>query len=825
METNSVNLLLLASTKKIARVISLLSASKTINTIHAVSCRADWLEAMQSFRCDLILSDLHLDDFDCLALRDYLQEHGLDIPTILMATTGVEDELLACLEFGFEYCLLEQAQQYENLPAMLASLYTRTQKLRQQRTVKQSMLKSHERYQDIFDNTNDMIQCLAADGSFLYTNQAWRDAMGYAEEEVKTLNLLDVLHTDSMACCKDRFEKLKNGECLSAIDFKFISKSGETVYLEGDCGSIIRDGEAISTRGIFKNITEKIKAEDALKVSEARYQLLYENAPDIYTTISPEGSILSINNIGAALLGYEASELIDQPLFTIIHSDDRKKVQNYLIKQFADFSQDDDIEYRKVRKDGSVLWVHQRISQEPQASEERLLVVCRDITDRRDLEEQLHYQAAHDSLTNLLNRREFEKRLYNILSSQQKKQHVLCYLDLDQFKVINDTCGHIAGDELLRQVAGLLVQQVRSHDTLARLGGDEFAILMENCPLEQAEHFANRIREAIESFRFQWDKRRFSIGVSIGVVPITEQDFNLNEILSHADSACYMAKEQGRNKVYVQIKDDIKTSGHVGEVCWASRITEALEADHFQLYAQPIHACSKNTAGERFEILLRMKDGDKVVLPGAFLPAAERYNLSTKIDRWVLENLMLWFDEHPVYLQRLDVCSVNLSALSLCDKDFSQFAFELMQSSSLMRNKICFEITETAAISNLSQAVEFIEKLRGVGCHFALDDFGSGLSSFAYLKNLPVNMIKIDGVFVRNINNNNIDRAVVKSICEIVTLMGKQITAEYIEDEASLKVLRTLGVDFVQGYYLGKPKPLDNLVSGEIISFAEAGKR
>ncbi|HEB57244.1 MAG TPA: EAL domain-containing protein [Gammaproteobacteria bacterium] len=822
MKDHSIQLLLLARRERISLISSSLAASDTIGSIYVVSEKSDWLEAMQHNCWDLILSDLHMSDFDCLDLRDYLVQHKLEIPVLLMAEIGVEDELLACLEHGFEYCVLEQAQQFEKLPTLLDAMIVRQQKFRQQCVIRDNLLEVRERYQDIFDNTNDLIQCLASDGSFLYTNKTWREAMGYTDQELTSLNLLDVLHPDSRPCCKERFERLKQGECLSAIDFKFVSKSGETVYLQGDCGSIIHDGEAVSTRGIFRNITDKVKTEEALHASEMRYQILYENAPDIYTTISPEGTVLSINNTGAHLLGYEADELIGQPTLNIIYPDDRKKVQSYIQQQFETFSPDNSLEYRKMRKDGSVFWVHQCVNQEPQACEPRLLVVCRDITDRRDLEEQLVYQAAHDSLTNLINRREFEKRLHQVLSSPEKGDHVLCYLDLDQFKVINDTSGHIAGDELLRQVAGLLIQQTRSRDTLARLGGDEFAVLMEDCPLEQAEHFANRIRESIESFRFQWEDRRFNIGVSIGVVPIMENDINLNDILSYADSACYTAKEQGRNQVHVRRNGDLTTSGRVGEMCWASSITEALEADHFHLYAQPIHSCSKKTAGERFEILLRLKEGDKIVRPGAFMPAAERYNLSTQIDRWVLKNLVKWFEQHPDFLPRLDVCSINLSALSLCDKKFGQFAFDLLQASPLPQHKICFEITETAAISNLSRAVEFIEILKQVGCHFALDDFGSGLSSFAYLKNLPVDMIKIDGTFIRNISNNNIERAMVKSICDIVSLMGKQTTAEYVEDEASLKVLHTLGVDFVQGYYLGKPKPLDYFAQAQVIPFSEA---
>jgi len=284
MKNHSIHLLLLASPERITRIIASLAVSDAIESIHAVSEKSGWLEAMQNKHWNLILSDLHLKDFDCLDLRNHLAKHDLDTPVLLMSKNGVEHELLACLESGFEYCVLEQDQQFERLPALLNARLARMQKFRQQQAIRDNLLESRERYQDIFDNTNDLIQCLASDGSFLYTNKAWQEAMGYTEQEVASLNFLDVLHPDSQICCQDRFERLKQGECLSAISFKFISKSGETIYLEGDCGSIIRDGEAISTRGIFRNVTEKVKAEEALKASEARYQVLYENAPDIYTT-------------------------------------------------------------------------------------------------------------------------------------------------------------------------------------------------------------------------------------------------------------------------------------------------------------------------------------------------------------------------------------------------------------------------------------------------------------------------------------------------------------------------------------------------------------
>lgn len=411
---------------------------------------------------------------------------------------------------------------------------------------------SEERYLDVFDNTSDLIQCASPDGSFIYTNRAWREALGYTEQEVASLNLLDVLHPDSMACCQDRFARLLNGEVLTCITFKFLTKSGETVHLAGDCGSIVKHGEAVSTRGIFKNVTDTVEAEAALKVSEARYQALYEHAPDIYTTINPAGEILSINRMGANMLGYDVGELIGESASKVIHPEDQRAVFIYVGRQFTDPKPDQEIEYRNVRKDGSIFWVHQRVTLDPDTKDPRLLVVCRDVTEKRKLEEKLAYQAAHDTLTNLINRREFEQRLQRVLSSDLEPgdEHVLCYLDLDQFKIINDTCGHIAGDDLLRQVATLLQGQMRSRDTLARLGGDEFAVLMEYCPIDRAKIFAEKIRVTVQSFRFHWRAKTFSIGVSIGLLPI-QTGLNLADTIGLADSACYAAKKGGGNRIHV----------------------------------------------------------------------------------------------------------------------------------------------------------------------------------------------------------------------------------------------------------------------------------
>jgi diguanylate cyclase (GGDEF)-like protein/PAS domain S-box-containing protein len=763
-------------------------------------------------RPDIVISELEPGDFTALELKPLLKQHGCEtVPVILLAETGAEPVALCCLEDGIDQLVINTPSSLQRLCKLVPVVIRQAEERKQQQILAEELRNSKDRYLDIFDNTNDLIQCLARDGRFLYTNRAWRDTMGYSADEVSRLHLTDVLHPDSMQSCQERFLRLQSGDSLHRIDFKFVTKTGKTIHLEGDCGSIFRNGEAVSTRGIFRNITDAVKSEKARKVSEARYQTLYDNAPDIYFIVNAQGEFESINGTGAKTLGYEVDELVGKPATTVIHPEDRERVIAYITERFTDPADSNGIEYRKIRKDGSILWVHQRVSLDPDPRLPRMLVLCRDITEQHELRRQLSYQATHDDLTQLINRREFDSRLRRMLAASNisvDDHHVLCYLDLDQFKVINDTCGHSAGDELLRQIATLLTRQIRSRDTLARLGGDEFAILMEHCPLEQAEILANRIREKIEDFRFQWKSRRFSIGASLGVVPI-QHSGSVEDVLSLADSACYEAKQLGRNRVHVFRPGDRAIIGKVGDGRWASRITEALDNNTFSLFAQEIALCSGDGNGRRMEILLRLRDADVMVNPGAFMPVAERYNLSGKLDQWVLDQTIRWFEQHPDTLAELEMCSVNLSALSLCDEIFRNYALERISSSAFPAEKLCFEVTETAAISNVTQATQFMHALRDKGCLFALDDFGSGLSSLAYLKDLPVDIVKIDGAFVRNIANSDVDRMMVKSICEIARMMNMKTTAEYVESEEALQILQETGVDYVQGFHIGHPIPIE----------------
>ncbi len=442
------------------------------------------------------------------------------------------------------------------------------------------------------------------------------------------------------------------------------------------------------------------------------------------------------------------------------------------------------------------------------------VMVIRDVTEARRMASELSFQAKHDSLTGLINRAEFERivSLEITKADVQEKNCVLLYLDLDQFKVVNDTSGHIAGDQLLRQLSVILSDELRSSDVLARLGGDEFGVFLVGCSSEIAFQIAENLRRTITEFRFVWDRNTFVVGVSIGMVEVDDRIPSVVDLLSAADIACYAAKDAGRNRIELYKHDDTDAQRRYGEVQWVSRIVRGLEENRFRLYRQsivPLDADSES--GKHFEVLIRMIDEEgQLIPPGAFFPAAERYGVTPNIDRWVLRNVLTWLHNNPSERRNLALCSINISGHALADEHFLTYVESQLDSHSTPAEKICFEITETAAISNLAVAKNFISVLKARGCRFALDDFGSGLSSFAYLKNLDVDYLKIDGMFVRDMVDDPIDRAMVKSINEVGQVMGMKTIAEFVENDEIFQQLRGIGVDFAQGYGIHKPEAMQS---------------
>ena len=568
---------------------------------------------------------------------------------------------------------------------------------------------------------------------------------------------------------------------------------------------------------LSSQIAECSVAEKALLVSEQRFKSAFDSAAIGMIIVNEARQIQHANQAFTDMLGYPADGVVGMALRDLSHPDDRETGLFQYHELVAGHIERYQLEKRYLHRDGHPIWVLCHISAVRDAGSiyQYAIGQIQDITEAHQLSKELSYQATHDALTGLVNRREFEARIEYALEGTWRngKEHAICYLDLDQFKVINDTCGHVAGDELLRQVANVLRTKVRASDTIARLGGDEFGLLMENCPLTQSQRVAESFRAAVEDFQFVWDDKRFRVGVSIGLVPINGDSASVTEVLQQADTACYAAKDLGRNRVHTFLRDDEALSKRHGEMQWVTKIQAALETDQFRLYVQPIvPVVGDRDRYEHYEVLIRMIDENGAeVPPGAFLPAAERYNLAAQVDRWVVSHLLEWAVQNPQEFARFDMCSINLSGLTLADESFLGYVIDLLRAARVPSSKICFEITETAVISNLSQASRFISTLKALGCFFALDDFGSGLSSFAYLKNLPVDYLKIDGMFVRDVHTDPLDRALVRSINDVGKVMGKKTIAEFVENDDILRVLAEVGVDYAQGYGVGKPFPLSRL--------------
>jgi diguanylate cyclase (GGDEF)-like protein/PAS domain S-box-containing protein len=700
--------------------------------------------------------------------------------------------------------------------------------LRDSQHAQRALTESEERLRAVFDHSPVTIDLKDTHGRYLLVNRNYAAQHGEAVESVSGSHTSDIYPAEAAKAI--RAHEMAVLDWGKAIEREYRIKRNGTERTHLVVKFPIRDaeGDIAGIGGIGTDITERKRAEAALALSEERFQGLYDNSPDMYFTVAEDATITSVNQFGADYLGYSKESLIGEPFWILIHAEDLSFVQEQIGSAFSDEPGESELEFRMARRDQTVLWIQERIRLLPKTSTApaELRIVCRDVTEAHNLSQELSYQASHDSLTGLVNRRELENRLARVLETARAEgsQHALCYLDLDQFKVINDTCGHVAGDELLRQLSEVLRTKVRRRDTLARLGGDEFGVLMEHCVLRQAQRVANTLRKCVEDFRFSWENKTFSVGVSIGLVPVTSDSESVAGALSAADTACYVAKDQGRNRVHVYHPEDMELARRHGEMQWVARINQALEEDRFCLSVQPIRpildvgtppeagSSGLNGAGY-YEVLLRMRDASgRMVPPGAFLPAAERYSLSVKLDRWVVEKIFSWLDEHPEQLDRLSMCSINLSGHSIADEDFLQFVISSLDGTNVPAEKLCFEITETAAITNLVSATRFITALKGWGCQFALDDFGSGLSSFAYLKQLAVDFLKIDGVFVKDVVDDPINLAMVKSINDIGKVMGKRTIAEFVENDEILDKLREVGVDYAQGYRIGRPQPLERLL-------------
>ncbi len=575
------------------------------------------------------------------------------------------------------------------------------------------------------------------------------------------------------------------------------------------------DGEPTFT-ALVRDITERRRFEDQLFKEKELAQVTLESLGEGVITTDARGAITYVNPVAQEITGHAQRNVLRQSLREVLILTDEDSGERVALGGGGDavwrVERHDSLKLR--RKDGSEVVV--KLTAAPIRDREfepiGTVIVFQDVSKARELERQLTYQASHDPVTGLINRREFERRLRELINQARtdRSHHVLCYIDLDQFKLVNDACGHNAGDELLRRLSGMLHEQLRASDTLARLGGDEFGILFNSCTTERGMALAEQVREAIEHFRFKWGEGIFSVGSSIGIVGISAHAAGSTEVMSMADAACYVAKDAGRNRVHLHQPDDQDTLERRGQMQWASRIQQAIDEDRLRLYYQPIMPLDAARGLEtHYEIFVRLLDeNNELVSPGAFIPAAERYDLMSAIDRWVVSNTLAFMGATGSEPSNF---AINLSGSSITNSDFLNAIHKQILHYQVSPERICFEITETAAIADLAKARVFINELKMLGCRFALDDFGSGLSSFGYLKTLPVDFLKIDGIFVRDLLKDPIDKALVESINNVGHLMDLQTIAEFVESAAALEVLREIGVDFVQGYHIAEPRPLAEL--------------
>ncbi|MDT8387880.1 MAG: EAL domain-containing protein [Thiogranum sp.] len=564
---------------------------------------------------------------------------------------------------------------------------------------------------------------------------------------------------------------------------------------------------------------DRERANDELFIEKVKAQITLEALGEGVITTDATGVITYLNPAAEKLTGWSFFSARRRPLhevFRIISSNSRVPLEYPMLECIKDGTTiHHDFLLTLTRHDGKEFIIQDTATPIRDSHEEiiGMVLVFHDFSKLHHMSERLAWQASHDDLTGLANRREFEAQLSKALieANNNATEHALCYIDLDQFKIVNDTCGHQAGDELLKQLTIQIGGKIRKHDIFARLGGDEFGIILKDCGLDSAKLLATSIKDSTSAFRFTWGQHVFEVGASIGLVPITHGHATVSDLLMTADSACYIAKDKGRNRVHVYEPTDEDIVQRSGDLQWLQTLSKGIEADRFVLFSQLIAPVDESQGLYRqHEILIRMRDNERgLIQPKLFIPAAERYQLMPAIDKWVIRNTFAALK--TAELDAASGCigfSLNLSAQSLTDNSFFDYVIEQFAATELDPALITFEITETAAIGNLTRAVEVIDNLKELGCHFSLDDFGSGLSSFAYLSNLPVDYIKIDGHFVCDMVKNPVSRSIVESIAQIGRVMGLKTIAEFVENDDILAEVRDCGIDFVQGYGIERPRPL-----------------
>lgn len=674
----------------------------------------------------------------------------------------------------------------------------------------------------VIENSADAIITESLDGIVTTWNDAAERIFGYAATDIIGTPITRLVPKDRLYEVNVFIEKILDDKRIANYETKRITKSGNVIDISLSL-SAIKDinGKIYAVSKIVRDITHIKTLQDAIKNEHRRLKVTLDSIGDGVITTDATGKIEYLNPVAEALTKWQTSEAKGKLLtevFHIINEHTRAPTTNPVERCIK--------ENRIVNLEAGTILVDKLGNEyaiEDSAAPIRnngkevsgVVLVFHDATLKRQMTSEINYRATHDHLTGLINRAEFENHMTALLKKKHgdNDTHALMFIDLDQFKIINDTSGHAAGDELLTQISKVMNSCIRTTDIFARIGGDEFAVILPKCNVKKALSIGNKLCKTVGEYRLNFEGQKFSVSASIGLVVMDHTWESMSDILKAADNACYAAKSDGRNRVHLHHPADNAISTRLNEALWARRVEVALDENQFELFFQLIQPLVPN-ALPHAEILIRIIDNDnQLINPGLFIPAAERFNMMPKVDLWVIKKTMGWIKQHEQALNNINSISINLSGQSLNDTEFHQAIYQLIGSEAIDAAKLCFEITETATITNVNHATAFINEMKeAFNVKFSLDDFGSGASSFGYLKNLPVDYLKIDGQFIKDLADNEISQATVKCIVEVAKVTNKKTIAEWVDNTKVQSLLKSMGVDYVQGFSIHKPAPLPELL-------------
>jgi diguanylate cyclase (GGDEF)-like protein/PAS domain S-box-containing protein len=663
------------------------------------------------------------------------------------------------------------------------------------------------------------------DEKILLANESAASLIGLESPQLIGREIADLVKPAYRALFRNTMAKRAAGENVpQRLEIQLINGNEAGLWVETQSSNIDFHGRrAILT--IARDISRRKSLDVSLSRSKRQAQYTLESIAECVITTDSDGRVDYMNQSAELLIGMNRDDAAGHrigELFTLVDDADRRPLGDPVERCLA--------MRRRVNMGRHAVLVSTNTEQEhsveitaspirgPGSSISGTVVVFHDVGELRGLTRKMSYQATHDPLTGLINRRELERRLDEAMDSAHSEEaiHILFYMDLDRFKTVNDSCGHIAGDNMLREVASLIKEQVRDSDYVGRLGGDEFGVLLIGCPIDKARQIASDICTAVADYRFVWKDKIFNIGISIGLVEISHVSGSLQDVLSAADSACYVAKQQGRGRVHVYSARDEAIARERGDIQWLRQLQEALHEDKFELAVQPIIAMSGGIeSGPSIEVLIRLPDvHGRITNTAEFLRPAERYQLMPQIDRWVVNTTLTAMSGGKIKIASGRCCAINLSGQTLGDESFLGFVVEALDLTGVAPSSICFEVTETAILSNVQHAQRFIEVLHGIGCEFSLDDFGSGLGSFSSLKHLPIDYLKIDGTYTRNLQSDEVNQEMVAAMIKLARTMEFRVVAEQVEYQEDFDWLRDIGVDFVQGHFVEEPTPIGSATTG-----------